>query len=453
MTSSALLGVPARGERDSDLDSAGGASLGPEKDPLNPYFIRNVVRESGERLSLLCRRSTGQPLFDPTCYAVAELRGAGHASATIEQALRAVMALYLIFDRMGVDLDVRFQEFRVLEPHEVEDLMRQCLLPFRRLVADEGYPGNVIPLDGSSAIALTEDSDVLSRRAYAIRLLYIRDYLRWLSPHRVARLRLNRDPRADQMEAAFEQVLSLLGTRIPKRRGRAVLGQREGLSKEQRARLLAVIDPAAPDNPWTSAHARERNRAMIRTLLKLGCRRGELLGLRVRDVNFATGMVRIVRKADDPTDPRMRQPLVKTLDREVALGEEVTTLVRQYVRGARQALKGARRHGFLFVANGSGAPLSLDGLSKAFSALRRGCPDLPSDLSPHVLRHTWNDEFSEYADRAGMSEAEEMQVRNYAMGWQHDSGSSQFYLRRHTRERAAAAQTTMQNKLVGKINR
>lgn len=77
-----------------------------DKNALNPYFIRNVVHESGERLPLRCRRSTGHPLFDPTCYAVAELRGSGRASATIEQALRAVMALHLVLDRLGVDLNV-----------------------------------------------------------------------------------------------------------------------------------------------------------------------------------------------------------------------------------------------------------------------------------------------------------------------------------------------------------
>jgi hypothetical protein len=76
----------------------------------NPFAVRLVVFTSGERLPLLCRRSTGTPLFEPTVYAITELRAQNRASATIQQALRAVMVLYLVLERLKIDLDQRLGE-------------------------------------------------------------------------------------------------------------------------------------------------------------------------------------------------------------------------------------------------------------------------------------------------------------------------------------------------------
>jgi hypothetical protein len=55
----------------------------------------------------------GVPLFYPTCFALSHLRNSGQASATIEQALRSVMALQLILDRSKIDLFSRLNEGRI----------------------------------------------------------------------------------------------------------------------------------------------------------------------------------------------------------------------------------------------------------------------------------------------------------------------------------------------------
>lgn len=366
--------------------------------------------------------------------------------------MRSVMVLHLVLDRLNVDLLQRLDAGQLLAQWEVEEVMRQCWLGIKQLAENEtadGQPSaNVVSL--TNANKTSANDGILARKSHGTRLLYIRDYLDWLAPNWIGRMRRAANPLADQLEIAKKRVSAMLATRIPRRKSRVTLNRREGLSKEAKTRLLQVIALDSPDNPWTSAHTKVRNALMVKLLLKLGCRRGELLGLRTQDVDLATGMVKIVRKADDKADPRKQQPLVKTLDREVALGEELAALLKQYVRSNRNAIKGARKHGFLFVSNGKGAPLSLDGLAKVFAAIREKCPELPRDLCPHVLRHTWNDEFSEYADRAKLSAEEEMRLRNYSMGWSPDSESSQHYLRRHTREAAERASLGMQNELIKK---
>lgn len=367
--------------------------------------------------------------------------------------MRSLMVLYLVLDRLGVDLLQRLEAGQLIYQWEVEEVMRQCWMGIKQLVeedetADGQSSTNVVT--HTNLNKTLKVNETLTRKSYGIRLIYIRDYLDWLVPNWIGRMRRTADPLADQLEAEKKRVSAALATKIPHRKSRVTLYRREGLSKEAKARLLQIIAPNSPDNPWVSAHTKSRNSLIVKFLLKLGCRRGELLGLRTQDVDLATGMVKIVRKADDKADPRKHQPLTKTHDREVALGEELTALLRQYIRYHRNAIKGARKHGFLFVSNGTGAPLTLDGIAKVFAVIRSKCPDLPRDLSPHILRHTWNDDFSEYADRAKLSDEEEMRLRNYSMGWSPASESSQYYLRRHTREAANKASLGMQNELIKK---
>jgi len=106
----------------------------------NPFAVRLVVFTSGERLPLLCRRSTGTPLFEPTVYAITELRAQNRASATIQQALRAVMVLYLVLERLKIDLDQRLGEGRLLELGEIEELVRWCRLPLEAFTGDQERP-------------------------------------------------------------------------------------------------------------------------------------------------------------------------------------------------------------------------------------------------------------------------------------------------------------------------
>ncbi|WP_425612321.1 tyrosine-type recombinase/integrase [Xanthomonas nasturtii] len=170
---------------------------------------------------------------------------------------------------------------------------------------------------------------------------------------------------------------------------------RQGVGADVRARILDVIDPASPYNPWKNRHARVRNQLIFLWLLLLGVRNGELLATYASDVNVRSGEVTIIRRPGNPEEQRSNAPLVKTRGRLLALGPDLAEMIKAYITGERAKIKGARRHPYLFVATGTGRPLSKPALNKLFRELRTRVPGLPDDLSPHVLRHTWNDDFSE----------------------------------------------------------
>jgi integrase len=281
----------------------------------------------------------------------------------------------------------------------------------------------------------------------AIRLRYIRDYIQWRFYGRLLKLGA-RHPAFDGSKAVLEMVLSAFSARIPHGKRRNVLGAREGLSPEARAQLKLAIEPRSANNPWTSDHARIRNALIVMWLLTVGVRRGELLGLRTTDVNFQRNEVLIARRADDPNDPRKYQPNAKTSDRLLPLDNTLAEVTRQYIMGTRRAIKGARKHEFLFVANGSGAPLTQSGLNKIFVTLRQRCPDLPENLTPHVLRHTWNDIFSEMIDEKPVPEELEKKARSHLMGWSETSKTAATYTRRHTKKKAREATLALQEKMM-----
>jgi integrase len=417
---------------------------------INPYLVRLVVLTSGERLPLLCRRLTGLPLFEATVYAITELRAQNRASSTIQQALRAVMVLCLVLDRLEIDLNHRLSEGRLLELGDIEELVRWCRLPLEAFTEEAERPkpaSRVVSLEKARMKGPMQGPVEIDPNTVAIRIHYIRNYLKWLADGHMLKLGRNRaDPSLSNLKINSEIVLRSLDERIPPALGRNEVEQRQGMSESELAKLIDVIQPDSPENPWKGDHAKERNALIVRWLLTLGIRRGELLGVRVSDLNFQANEVLIARRADDPEDPRANEPNTKTRDRLLSLEEDLAVLTRRYVTGARRRIEGARRHDYLFVANGTGAPLSLSGLNKIFVVLRTKCPSLPDELSPHVFRHTWNDEFSAVMDKRQVSEETEKKMRARLMGWSETSGTAAAYTRRHTDRKAKEASLALQAK-------
>lgn len=418
------------------------------------YAVRTVVLESGERLPLLLDYGTGIPLFEPTLYALTELRARSRASATIQQALRSVLALYKFLDARSINLDARLTEGRLLQLSEIDDLARECRFPIEVL----GASGDADPIPAPSARLSRLPSlekfrmrsppplPEIDASSAALRLRYIRAYLGWLAAYRLQRIDRS-EPRHAALASESELAVRALGQRIPSTVQKDFVGERVGLSAESQARLNQVIASSSPENPWTSEHARERNELIVRWLQNLGLRRGELLGIRIPNIDFQTNEVRITRRADDPNDPRVRQPNTKTRGRLLPLDEDLVQLTRHYILNARRQFEGARRHDFLFVANGTGAPLTHAAVDRVFTTLRQKCPDLPDDLTPHVLRHTWNDCFSEVMDENRVSEETEQKMRARLMGWSETSTTAATYTKRHVQRRAHEVALKLQRSL------
>lgn len=444
---------------------------------IETYRLRTITFQSGERLPILLRTksiahpgkkgeevSIYEPLHDPLLFVLQELRSVGFATNTMLQALRSIMLLLLVLDGLpsssavpkkqdvgqGIDLQRRLREGRLLEYGELEALAVACgkdLHELRDSKADQPSPApkaaqleSVRMRENSKNAANTKPSTKF------IRLHYIRKFLLWLADRALLRLEPG-SPRYKHLTAARNAAEKVLGSRMPSARSRNTEDQRQGLTPQALERLLAVIEPTHPANPWR-ADTRVRNNLLVRWYLHTGLRRAELLVVEVADINFQTNEVLVARRPDDPNDPRRNLPNVKTADKLIPLRPDLVQATHNYVTGQRRETGAAGKHGKLFVATHSGAPLSMSAVNLIFTQLRSKVPELPDDFSPHVLRHTWNDLFSEFADAREFDPAEESKVRSRLMGWSETSGSAATYTRRHTKRKSREASLALQSKII-----
>lgn len=416
---------------------------------MGEYRVKVVRFTNGERFPVLVD-SFGAPIFSPTLFAVTELRMRNLASNTIGNALRSLQILVSFLERESVDLNERFGAGEVLKLHEVEALVQACRRPLEAIfdVRDGGrsISSNLTRLEGVRGRLWNEAPTIVNAAVTATRLQCIRDYVRWLAELHLNRCGASLNHRGE-LRAAVDTFALALEARMP---GGGTSEVREGLAPDLRQRLREVTRPDSPENPWADDHARRRNALIVDWLYDLGLRRGELLSVRSSDVDFRRGIVTISRRPDDPGDPRRNQPVVKTRGRELPLSAANLDATRHYIINIRGALPSARTHEYLFVATDTGAPLSMPALAKIFRVLRSRIADLPDNLSPHVLRHTWNDRFSEEMDQKNVPEDTEKKARSYLMGWSETSGTAGTYTRRHVREQAKRVSLELQEKMLGK---
>ena len=244
----------------------------------NPYRVKTVIAASGERLPMLLRRVDGLPLFDPTVYALTQIRGRSLAAASIERHLRAITHLELFAEIEGIDLEDRVRTGRLFSPNELDALVAAAGRPVERLVARLSNRQRPPPAPRppprptrSSAPAPLEryrgrlkpnpfqpvDTDTV-----ATRLRSIRDHVKWRAERRIGQLTDRQEvvSRREGLKAFIEGI----DARMPSAGGRDPQDLPKGPSDTQMNRLLAIVETDAPDNPWADPKVRIRNRLMQR---------------------------------------------------------------------------------------------------------------------------------------------------------------------------------------------
>lgn len=398
-----------------------------------PERLRIVTLPGAESIPVLVR-SGCPPVLETIRYAISMLRNTGRAESTIEAHMRAIAIARDWAQANGLSLEARMSTGTGLELREIESLSHTLKTAQLAKPAGRQVHSNVLPFPGSGDETLRrhprDPNPMLAPETGANRVRFVAGYLEWLASH--SRVPGSRNRLRDTVESLNARANA---------NSRRTSNPRKGLSSEQRERLLAVVDPSSPENPFKSDAVRYRNLAVVACLDQSGMRRGEIAGLQIRDIDFRKLTIAIHRRPPDPRDPRREKPRTKTKARLVPMRPELADILFDYISVWRRAEPGARMHGYLFVSHGGtrpGAPLSPRSLGKIFDALQRM---LGFDLHAHMLRHTWNDRFSAAVDRkaengAPTTEAVEERIRNFLMGWSVNSKMAEGYSRRHV-ERAA----------------
>lgn len=360
------------------------------------------------------------PTYWPTLYVTTQIRNNGHSVATMDVALGAIQVLFAFAEARNLDLKDRFRSRQFLRTHEVEDLCGFAQL--RRRGKRGGGKGR--------------KPGTVSADHYYRRLTIVASYLEWF-----ARMLLEEEKTIEDDKAIREMAAKIRSRRPASDEGSSVKDRAP--SEEAFVRLMEVIDPEHPDNPFEDDGSAVRNRLIVMMSAELGIRRGELLGVQVPDIDWSSRTLTIHRRPDDAHDPRLDPPRAKTLARELAMSGELTECFYDYVMGERSRTRSAGTHLYLLVVHkkgtNEGMPLSKSGLKKVFKRLRE-CDPLLVEVHPHALRHWWNFSFSREMDnkpkKERLSPEEQEKIREHVMGWKEGSGTARRYNRRFIERKA-----------------
>ncbi|MCG8073721.1 MAG: site-specific integrase [Candidatus Thiodiazotropha taylori] len=223
--------------------------------------------------------------------------------------------------------------------------------------------------------------------------------------------------------------------------------------------LLEAVQFDSPRSPYKNQIAKKRNAMVFNILDATGIRASELLGLKLEDVDYQEKVIRVVRRHDDPDDPRQRQPTQKTLDRDIPVSEELVQQIRDYVLIERANTLGANKHPYLVIVHqkckSRGAPLSNSGFTRFVTAAVKKMGQaaesyeqeaLIDEITRHGFRHNFNYKLSKAFDKRNelaktdpsvkaISEREQNQIRMYLNGWSSEETADE-YNGRHIREEA-----------------
>lgn len=421
--------------------------------------IENLILSSGERYPVLLN-DDGLPHFWVTLFMTTQIRPGTSKQTTMTAYISDIRHFMLWEKTLKRDVFKDFHNLEFLDENDALLLRDHCL---QKASAVKNWQ---LHLKTKRKQGFRKDFpsvprglDRVSGNLARNRFVRIVKYLAF-----TARAILRNRPNAERINRKIEEMEKTLLAHKP---------------KAGKARSSAIAENKAPDlkvfeefrdavqfdsslNLFKNKVAKKRNALAFNIMYYTGIRAGELLALKVGDIDYQQKVIKVVRRHDDPEDPRPRQPTAKTNPRDIPVTDELLHAIRDYVLNERAKTPRANKHPYLFVThqNGQhvGKPLSNSGFEKFVShAVERVAQGVDSfereelikEITRHGFRHNFNYMLSLKFDRQNelaktdpsiksIPERTQNQIRMYLNGWSSEDTAEQ-YNGRHIAEQARAA--------------
>ncbi|WP_163922690.1 site-specific integrase [Photobacterium sp. Alg240-V54] len=358
-------------------------------------------------------------------------------NATRETYAYILMFIYRYFQAKNINIVNRVSSGLFLTNSEIDDFAFHC----KRLVDKDqnSGSGNILNLASFSdkkidnlmqATAHTENT--ASSHTRRLRLKLFLRYVQFLTKyhHYDYYVPESVNLASANFEKSILDVISEIGNddTVTKDPCKKVIGDEEFF------KLLKIIKPSDPDNPWQGAKL--RNSLMILLLIETGIRLGAMLKMKTFDIVYDWDNPRIMitrvtnrRQKGKRQDKRRKAPAQKTKAHTSAISSELAKLLKLYIETERIKYPESENHEYVFIAeqgSTAGKPLSKDAAYGAVKTLGKavGC-----HLHPHKFRHKWNEIFSTNAKKLGYTIKQIDDLRKYAMGWSENSQMAGTYNR------------------------
>ncbi len=409
-------------------------------------ILKRFRFSNGERAALLIDNQTGIPVHYQNLYVTIHHRNSSDSINTAISCLNNLKYLSEILEYENIDLEHRFLTNQLLTKQEIESISRwakkksNSLSEAKSQIQTTKVSSLHLHRIEFSRCTVVIDTDPVESNTVYKRITDFTKYICWLANEIC--------PTKTKISLMERQLLS---HRPTKNITPSDVRNFKSLTKNQMTRMLDIVRPDSTENPWTHEGVRHRNQLIIHLLYHLGCRKGELLLIKLTQLDSADRLIAIRRNADDASDPRMNEPLVKTLSRDIEITETILKMIDDYVIFFRSKIKNAGKTPYLFLSHqnksSAASPMSISAIDKIFTQLTNL---LGFNVHPHKLRHTWNDDFRDEMDTiiasGAMSETEVEDLQSYLMGWKEGSGSAARYTRRYHHKKAIKLGLHLQEK-------
>lgn len=397
---------------------------------MNKIKISKFLLDTGERYCIIIDKENGIPLYYPNLFLTTQLRNRGYSISTVESKAVNLSLFYRFLKHKNIDIETYISSGKYLSRNDIENLI------------------NFLSKSSDLKKHNFNNHLYLSKKTLCHRLDSIVIYLSWLAEEL---LQLNSSGYKDKLARTIKYIKELK----PRYRSKKSEEHNEdkALSDNIVDLIMETIDCQSPINPF-EPFIRRRNEMIIIILFELGIRCGELLNIKIEDIDFQKKRLSIIRRADEKNDPRINQPLVKTLDRVLPISDGLVMKLWSFIIYDRKPFAKGKTD-FLFITYKSGPsqgkPLTISAYHKIISKIRDSNP-LLKDLKGHRFRHTWNYNFSRFLDSLPekVNENHQIQMREELMGWKEGSGTASIYNKRFLKEQSDEAFIRLQEKLNSK---
>ncbi|WP_158683606.1 tyrosine-type recombinase/integrase [Pseudoalteromonas sp. T1lg24] len=399
----------------------------PSKNIFFDFQVDRICTEYGVELILL-NRETLTPIFWPNVYIVSKYDRSEKSVNTSDSVLRALGSAHLWAWSNSKDFDEELRYggfFSVEKIASLADFLSYQVKSQRQLAlrikTELCKQGSAQPKSKKmKLIRLKNDSDVINR------INWVAKYMKWHLVRRLGELSRNGNNTYELRNHA-NAVLHELRERGDTKSAQDDETKLEGASNSTLKKINEALELNEPAIHYQSDFLQVRNYLLWRLYVDTGARRGEVHMARVSDIDYSTQRFHIC--------------VSKTKARTVPISIEAAEAFDYFIQKHWSKLPlSARKRGFIFTSI-LGEQITPRQINRIFEEIRSKLT-LPEHVTPHTLRRSWNDNFSEVIDSMPDSERpsveKETQIRNRLQGWSLNSDMGAKYARRHIRRKSDA---------------
>jgi len=387
--------------------------------------VETITHENGEQLPLLLDE-VGLPLATPNEF----IMGRRFLSTnTLVRNLRELVVFYRWLEQEQIDLWFRIQSAQGFTEAEVRGAMVETL---RREQESDRKVKKI----------------TISPHTFNQRLTTLRQFLVWCYDVYINSLPMTdtRYERIREQQARLTKWLDSSFINAPPENTK----KQKGLTDKEISFLESILDPENPDVVGRNEAVRYRNYIATMVMLYYGLRPGELLSLRVQDIEIgAISALRVERRPADPNDKRRPRPQIKRNGRVLPIDNKLfANNLDQYIMLWREKLEANAEESEYLILSDEGEPLSQSALTQFYQGLRKRFPKkLPSHLTAKALRHTFSSRMEKLLREYGLDEERRKQALAILRG---DSGlqSQNVYIAQAIEENAKLALKNFHNGLL-----